>query len=80
MDAAVLCGGLAAAAVQVAQTMDETHAARDMAALSRELRATLADIAGLAPKKPEVSAVDDLRARRAARLAAASGSDGSASG
>jgi hypothetical protein len=46
-------------------------AARDAAALSKELRAVTAELESLAPVKE--SSVDDLTTRRAARRAKASG-------
>lgn len=46
-------------------------AARDAAALSKELRAVTAELESLAPA--EESGVDDLAARRAARRAEATG-------
>ncbi len=45
---------------------------REVAALARELRATLLELEGL-PSKREESPVDDLAARRANRRAAAAG-------
>ncbi len=65
---------LAEAAVAVAQTMDRTSAARDMAALARELRATYADMVKASPERPEESTVDELSAKRDARRSAAAGS------
>lgn len=44
---------------------------RDFASLSREYRATLADIAELQPKAQEGDAVDEIAQRRAARRSGA---------
>lgn len=46
-------------------------AARDFAAISREYRATLAEIAELTPKTNEGDAVDEIAQRRAARRSSA---------
>jgi hypothetical protein len=47
----------------------EQAVGRDVASLSRELRATLAELEGL-PVRGEESSVDDLASRREARRAA----------
>jgi hypothetical protein len=51
---------------------DVTEDPRDLATLSKELRAVLAELDSL-PGGEEADPVDDLAARRAARLADASG-------
>jgi hypothetical protein len=50
----------------------ETEDPRDLATLSKELRAVMAEIDSL-PGGEEADPVDDLAARRAARLANAAG-------
>lgn len=64
------------AALAVARAMDETTAARDMASLSKELRATLAEIDSQT-EEPTADGVDDLAAKRDARRAAAAAAVGS---
>ena len=70
---------LEAARDQIEAALSGTVSARDIAALVRELRATLAELAALAPTSVEVSTVDQITARRAARKARAS-ADGGAAG
>ena len=63
--------GLAASALTLAHRLDGA-AHRDSSALARELRATLADLRQLAAAEPaEADPVDELAAKRAARLAGA---------
>jgi hypothetical protein len=52
--------------------LDVTEDPRDLATLSKELRAVMAEIDSL-PGGEEADPVDDLAARRAARLANAAG-------
>jgi len=52
--------------------LDDVVDPRDLAALSKELRAVVAELDTL-PGGEEVDAVDDLAARRQARLADAAG-------
>lgn len=51
---------------------------RDFAAMSREYRATLAEIDELAPKERVGDGIDEISARRTARRASASTSSGRA--
>jgi len=74
-------GALAAAALTLAELVPESSP-RDAAALTRELRLTLAELRGLAVGKTqdkEVDPVDELAARRAARITSQV-PDGSAAG
>ncbi|HJV08912.1 MAG TPA: hypothetical protein VJ653_04500 [Acidimicrobiales bacterium] len=78
-------GALAMAAFEVARQLDDgvevvdvwgerravRTSAKDTAALTRELRAALAELRALAPPKAERDGVDDLAARRSARRATA---------
>jgi hypothetical protein len=52
--------------------LDEAEDPRDLATLSKELRAVMAEIDSL-PGGEEADPVDDLAAQRAARLARAAG-------
>jgi hypothetical protein len=59
---------LGALALDIARTLDETSAARDRAALARELRSTADQIEALRKPAEEVTdGVDDLERARAAR-------------
>jgi hypothetical protein len=84
LDGEATAPGLAAAALKLAQHLDETDAPTAAAVVSRDLRALLLDLRKLAPVKSEGDGVDDLsaqreeRRKRAARLAAAAGADGAA--
>lgn len=49
--------------------LNECESARDLAALSREYRLTLAELDELAPTAEEVSAVDEISERRTSRAA-----------
>jgi hypothetical protein len=60
-------GGLAALAVILSRFMDSNPDPKELAALSRELRATLADLAKLEAPGAKGGTVDDLNARRQAR-------------
>ncbi len=63
---------LAAAALTLAGKLDEGVGARDMAAVSRELRGTLADLRALEDKAPaEVDPADELAKLRVARISGA---------
>lgn len=53
------------------QAIAECEAKRDLAALSREYRAVLAELEDLAPKEKHQRGVDEIGRRRAARRAAA---------
>lgn len=57
---------------RLADAFDVTTDPRDLATLSKELRAVLAELDQL-PGGEEADPVDDLAAKRAARLANASG-------
>ncbi len=57
---------------RLANALDEVEDPRDLATLSKELRAVVAEIDSL-PGGEEADPVDDLAARRAARLADAAG-------
>lgn len=57
-------------AMLLARRLDGGLPAADVTAVARELRITMAALAGLAPAEQPESAVDDLRDRRARRLAA----------
>jgi len=71
---------LALAAITLAGRLDEA-AHRDTPPIARELRATLADLRLLAEKADqEVDQVDDLAARRTARLKAAQAQAGASGG
>lgn len=61
-------GALAAAALQLARTIDQ---GLNQASCTKELRAVMAELAAKAPQKIEGDAVDDLGSRRAARRRAA---------
>lgn len=58
------------AAVMLAVTLDAGMPPRDAAAVSRELRTTMAALAAMSPERAEGDPIDDLTARRQARLAA----------
>lgn len=64
---------LGVVAIDLAKTMDRTRAARDKAALSRELRMVLEQVRAVAapPKGDEVDEVAEQRARRRSGAAAA---------
>jgi hypothetical protein len=47
--------------------IEDCESSRDLAALSREYRLTMAELDTLAPKKPKESPVDEIARRRAAR-------------
>lgn len=55
------------AALTLAKAVDAKPEPRDLAALSRELRATLADLAKFEAPGQKGGAVDDLNARRQKR-------------
>jgi flagellin-like hook-associated protein FlgL len=57
---------------RLSSALDDTDNPRDLAALSKELRAIVAELDSI-PGGEEVDTVDDLAARRAARLADAAG-------
>jgi hypothetical protein len=63
-------GGLAVAALTLAKAIDAKPEPRDLAALSRELRATLMELAKFEVPGAKGGAVDDLNARRQKRRAA----------
>lgn len=69
--------GVRAAALALARAIDESSSSRDLAALSRELRLTLAEL-GVGADEKVSSGLDDLAAKRAARRAASSGAASSA--
>jgi len=60
----------AALAVRLSAALDAETDSKAMAALSRELRTTMADIAKAAPVAQAADAVDEIAARRAARRGA----------
>jgi hypothetical protein len=62
--------GLVALALALAKAIDDSDAPTAIAVAARELRAVLADLRKLAPAHAEGDAVDDLTARRTARLGA----------
>lgn len=51
----------------LAEKIDDCESLRDMAALSNQLRSTLAEISALEPRKSEGDSVDEIAARREAR-------------
>lgn len=57
---------------RLADALDNVEDPRDLATLSKEMRAVVAEIDSL-PGGEEADPVDDLAARRAARLAEAAG-------
>jgi hypothetical protein len=57
---------------RLAEALDHVEDPRDLATLSKEMRAVVAEIDSL-PGSEEADPVDDLAARRAARLADAAG-------
>jgi len=59
---------LAAAALKLALVLDEAADANEVPAAARELRATMTELLKAAPKAR--SAIDEIRARRAARASA----------
>jgi hypothetical protein len=63
-------GGLATTALTLARAIDAGPEARDLAALSRELRATLTDLAKFESPGQKGGKVDDLNARRQKRRGA----------
>jgi hypothetical protein len=63
-------GGLAATALKLAKAIDAGPEPRDLAALSRELRALLIELAKFEAPGAKGGAVDDLNARRQKRRAA----------
>lgn len=56
----------------LARELDDCDSKRDAAALSARLQAVLADIEAI-PKKTEVSAADEIAARRASRRTGSTG-------
>ena len=60
-------GGLAVTALTLAKAIDAGPEVRDLAALSRELRATLTELVKLEAPGQKGGAVDDLNARRQKR-------------
>lgn len=58
---------LVAMRARLAAAIDQCESMRDLAALSREYRAVLAEIAVLEPPKRVGDAVDEIAQRRAAR-------------
>ncbi len=65
----VQADALGALAVKLASQLDaDTTAPQTMAALARELRATVVEIGRLVEAPRESDAVDELRARRETRL------------
>lgn len=58
--------------------MEACESMRDFAALSREYRAVMAEIASLVPPEKKGDAVDEIAQRRAARRAGAAKGSGSA--
>ncbi len=67
-------GTLAANARKAARRIDAGLSARDFAAISRELRVTMAKLAENAPVENTGDVGDELEARREARMKAAGGS------
>lgn len=63
-------GGLAATALVLAKSIDAGPDPRDLAALSRELRATLTELAKFEAPGQKGGKVDDLNARRQRRRGA----------
>lgn len=61
---------LAALAVVLARTLDAGPEAKEAPGLARELRAAMVELARSAPKAEATSVVDELRAKRTARLGA----------
>ena len=61
---------LAASAVALARHIDTCRGAVAAAAAQAQLRATRAELAAEADKRPERDVIDDLNARRASRRAA----------
>lgn len=70
LGAASVSPGLAALAIELAETFDDTDAATSRAVVARELNATMKILRALAPVGEEGDAVDDLAARRAKRRGA----------
>ncbi|MFD7093386.1 hypothetical protein [Streptomyces xanthophaeus] len=70
LGAAAVAPGLAALAITLAEHLDECTAPTSAAVVGRELRATLDKLRDVAPGKSEGSKLDDLSAKRAARLGA----------
>jgi hypothetical protein len=60
---------LAASALALADRLDATGSARDIAAVAHELRDTLAEIEKRYPRQQQEDEVDRLRRERALRLA-----------
>jgi hypothetical protein len=63
--------GLKASAVKLAARLDEGASARDLPGLASELRQTLSDLGVTVSAEEQVDAVDQLAARRHARVTAA---------
>lgn len=63
-------GAQAHAAIMLAVTLDAGMPPRDAAAVSRELRMSMATLAAISPERAEGDIIDDLTARREARLTA----------
>lgn len=59
--------GLAAAALSLARQVDAPDSTSAAAAVARELRATLADLAKQASNAPQKDMVDELQSRRTSR-------------
>ncbi len=58
------------AAIMLAVTLDAGMPPRDAAAVSRELRVSMATLAAMSPERAEGDPVDELTARREARITA----------
>jgi hypothetical protein len=70
LSAAVADGALAQQALTLAQALDAGMAPRDAVAVSRELRVSMERLAAVSPERAEGDPIDELTARREARLAA----------
>lgn len=70
LNAASVAPGLAALAISLAETYDDTDAPTSRAVVARELAATMKTLRALAPVGEEGDVLDDLAARRAKRRGA----------
>lgn len=72
-------GALAAMALSLAADMDDPHTgSTSRSMVSKELRDTLAALRALAPARTEGSPLDEIRARRDAKVARQSGAEAKA--
>jgi hypothetical protein len=70
LSAKVRDGAQAHAAIMLAVSLDAGMPPRDAAAVSRELRVSMATLAAMSPERAEGDPIDELTARREARLTA----------